>query len=136
MHKRTSERLVASIALAITIGCGLWVRSGRFVGDATWAQRLGTSLWAVALVLVLRAAFPCWSVARAGIVALGLAFAVELLQLTGMPRAASGWFPPTRLLLGSDFDTRDLLWLFVGVSAGTLVASAASAVARAARSRA
>lgn len=136
MHERTGERLVAFIALVITIAWGLWVRSGHFVGDATWAQRLGTSLWAVALVLVLRTACPSWSVARTGLFALGVAFAVEFLQLTGIPRAISERLPPARLILGSDFDPRDLLWLFVGVSAGTLVAIAASAAVRASKSRA
>lgn len=122
MHTKIRERLVAGVVLGLTVVSGLWVRSSRFVGDATWAQRLGTMLWAVALVLVLRAAWPRWSVARTGIVAIGLAFVVEFLQLTGVPRTVSGWFPPARLLLGSDFDVRDLLWLSIGVVVGAVVA--------------
>jgi hypothetical protein len=122
MHSTTRERLVACGGLAITIACGLWVRSTIFAGDATWAQRLGTALWAMALVLVLRAMSPRWSMARTWIVAMAVAIAVELLQLTGIPRAISGWLPLARLFLGSDFDARDLLWLAIGVVLGAVVA--------------
>mgnify|MGYP000935895441 CR=1 FL=1 len=118
--------MLAAACLFVCVGVGLWSRSDAFLGDDRSAQRLGTAMWAISVVMLLRAVRPAWSVRRLWAVGITIAWGVEFLQITGLPRWISGHVPPARLLLGSDFDAADLLWLAVGIVAGV----AADGVAR------
>ena len=116
---RTRATYVASALAAVAVGLSVHWYGGAFspavrdvLGDALWAAMM---LWWVS-VLAPNAPLPV----RAG-VALGACFAVEWSQLYHSPgldalrRTTAGG-----LVLGSDFDPRDL----VAYTAGVLVASA------------
>ncbi len=67
--------------------------------------------------LLVGAVWPALSSATIAAAAFTFACAIELLQLTGLPRAIVGAFPPARLLFGSSFDPLD----FVAYAAGALL---------------
>ena len=111
----------AALALA-TIGVGLAVHLGGHALPPRLRDALGDALWAAMLVWWVSALWPArplrW---RAGL-ALGGAFAVEASQLLRTP--ALDAVRATRfghLVLGSDFDARDL----PAYAAGVLAAAAA-----------
>lgn len=81
---------------------------GDFVGDA---------LYAVMVYLVLSFALvrmPGWRVAA---IAMLCCAGIELFQLTGVPVALAGSFPPARLVLGTTFSAVDLVAYVLGVAA-------------------
>lgn len=108
-----TRRLRAALALVLIVAAGLATRlllpfsTGRDVaGDALYAL----AAYAGVVVLIPRL--------HPGLVALaagGWCVLVELLQLTGAPRAWGEVFPPAALVLGSGFDARDLAVYAVAV---------------------
>ncbi|MEV4775272.1 DUF2809 domain-containing protein [Microbacterium sp. LWH12-1.2] len=103
----TRARRVTLVALtAITIGAGLLVH--RF-GEGMVGDIVGDALYAVMIYLFVAVVFPRRPAAWRATGAVAVCFAIELLQLTGLPRAWSAVFPPVQLVFGSGFDPRDLL---------------------------
>ncbi|GIG37657.1 ribosomal maturation YjgA family protein [Cellulomonas pakistanensis] len=126
--RRRSEQggrpwLATAVAGAVVVVLGLATAR---LGSGGTADALGDALYAALVLLLVALAAPRWPRAvRAG-VAVALCWAVELLQLTGVPAAASSAWPPLRYLLGTTFVATDLLWYAVGVlvaSCGTALAS-------------
>jgi uncharacterized protein DUF2809 len=124
-----TKRWTVALALAVTVGAGLAVRPlaggafGKYAGDALYA----TAVYWV-LILVRPSARP----SVAAVVATLICWAVELFQLTPVPRTLSSHSTLSRLVLGSTFGGWDLLAYPVGV----LVAVAVHALLRRSLSRA
>ena len=76
----------------------------------------GGILYAVLVFLLVAVLVPAASTVRIGLVAIAICVAVELLQLTGLPSALTGVFPPARLILGTTFVAADLISSAVGVA--------------------
>ena len=129
----TRARLGNAAAASATIALGLALRANRHALPAALADVLGDALWAAMMCWWIGALAPRASLrARAG-AALAVAWAVELSQLWRAP-----WLVALRatrlghLVLGADFDPRDLAAYAVGV-AGAVACAAAFAAALARR---
>lgn len=112
----------------LTVAAGLGVRA---VADGDVAKYAGDALYTVLIcTLVVVAAPRTRPVAVAG-TALAFSWAVELLQLTGLPADLSRHSTVARLVLGSTFNAPDLFWYAVGAgcawAAAALATSAGSA---------
>lgn len=100
------RRFAAAAALVPVIITGLLAHAvvpgdvGDIAGDALYA-----TLIALVLVLALPRTRPITIAVGAALICA----AVETLQLTTIPRALTEIFPPAALVLGSGFDTRDLV---------------------------
>ncbi|MFB7556196.1 ribosomal maturation YjgA family protein [Streptomyces brevispora] len=115
-------RFVAAGAAAVTVAAGLGVRA---VADGAPAKYAGDALYTVlicALVVLCAPRARPPAVAGTGLV---LSWAVELLQLTGVPAELSRHGAVARLVLGSTFNAPDLLWYAVGAAAAWGVHTAA-----------
>lgn len=122
---RARARAVAAGAAVLTVLAGLGVRA---FADGDLAKYAGDALYTV-LVCALAAVIAPGArpVVRAG-AALAFSWAVELLQLTGVPADLSRHSAVARLVLGSTFNAPDLFWYAVGAGFAWAV-SAVSAVA-------
>ncbi|MFD8113246.1 ribosomal maturation YjgA family protein [Streptomyces microflavus] len=119
---RASPRVVAGVAprapaaaaAVVTVAAGLAVRAG---ADGAFAKYAGSALYTVLLCALVAFCAPrARPLAVAG-TALALSWAVELLQLTGVPAEWSAHSTAARLALGSTFNAPDLLWYAVGAAA-------------------
>lgn len=126
-------RGVAAGAVVLTVAAGLGVRT---VADGAVAKYAGDALYTVlvcALVALCAPRSRPLAVAGAG---LGISWAVEFLQLTGVPAELSERSAVARLVLGSTFNAPDLLWYAVGAAAAWAVWAAATSGATAPRTAA
>ncbi|MEW2067908.1 DUF2809 domain-containing protein [Streptomyces sp. NPDC007346] len=106
-------RAVAVGAAVVTVAAGLGVRAG---GDGAFAKYAGSALYTVLLCALVACCAPrARPVVVAG-AALALSWAVELLQLTGVPAGLSARSAVARLVLGSTFNAPDLFWYAVGAA--------------------
>lgn len=112
----TRRRRVAYVVLALlTIAIGLLVHVGARPGNAR--DVAGDALWAMMMVWWLSAIAPRVGLLRRSAAAYAVCVAVELSQRWQTPTLAA--IRATRLghlVLGSDFDARDLLAYALGVS--------------------
>ncbi|MEU8561688.1 DUF2809 domain-containing protein [Streptomyces cyaneofuscatus] len=123
----SGTRVVAAGAAAVTVAAGLGVRAA---GDGAFAKYAGSALYTVLLcALVVLCAPRARPVAMAA-TALALSWAVELLQLTGVPAELSAHSTAARLVLGSTFNAPDLFWYAVGAAAAWAVRAGARRRAR------
>jgi hypothetical protein len=100
------------LALALTIRA---IGAGELNSTGRLEQYSGTALYASMTyvgVLFLR---PSLSPLVTGGIALGWCWAVECLQLTGLPAELSSRSLLARLVLGVRFDDTDLLWYPIGI---------------------
>lgn len=118
LRQLVRSRLPDVVALAITIAAGLAVRA---LLTGWWAKYLGVGLWAVAAYWAILVVAPRLSPARTSLIALAISWAVELAQLTPIPRTLSSWHPLLRLVFGEVFNPTDLIALAAGVLAALLV---------------
>lgn len=109
-------------AAAATIAAGLLVhRRGAGLGPVL-RDVTGDALWAAMLLWGVSALAPALSRARRGAVASGACVAVEASQLIHTPTLdAVRATTLGHLVLGSDFDARDLLAYAIGVAAALLL---------------
>ncbi|MFC9176530.1 MULTISPECIES: DUF2809 domain-containing protein [Streptomyces] len=108
-------RALAAGAAVVTVAAGLGVRAGADGGAL--AKYAGSALYTVLLCALVAFCAPrARPVAVAG-TALALSWAVELLQLTGVPAELSARSTAARLVLGSTFNAPDLFWYAVGAAA-------------------
>ncbi|MGW7633345.1 ribosomal maturation YjgA family protein [Streptomyces griseoincarnatus] len=117
-------RLLAAVAALVTIGAGLGLRA---VATGDVAKYGGDALYTLLILTLVVLLAPRSTPARAAGIALAVSWAVELLQLTGLPAGLSARSTAARLVLGSTFNAPDLFWYAVGACAGWL---ALRAVAR------
>ncbi|MEN8652669.1 DUF2809 domain-containing protein [Streptomyces sp. 21So2-11] len=112
-------RLAADGAAAVTLCAGLGIRA---VADGDVAKYAGDALYTLLLctlvVLIAPAAVTRRTAAGIG---LGLSWAIELSQLTGVPAELSQHSVIARLILGSTFNAPDLLWYAVGAGLFLLI---------------
>ena len=118
-----ARQRVPYVALAAgTIALGLRVHLRGNALDATVRDVLGDVLWAAMIAWWIGALAPAWRPTSRGGVALAVCFAVELSQrvhaptLDALRRTTVG-----HLVLGSDFDPRDLAAYAAGVLAAVLL---------------
>ena len=108
------RRLTAILAMGALVALAFAIRM--LAGtDSTLAQYSGTALYAAMVYAGVVALAPAARAWQAGAAALGFCWAVELLQLTGVPAELSAHSVLARLALGVRFDATDLLWYAVGV---------------------
>ncbi|MFF2493830.1 DUF2809 domain-containing protein [Agromyces sp. NPDC058064] len=110
--RRARLTFAATAAVVLLAGLGLQLLDRTVVVDLA-----GSALYACLVGLVVAIFWPrlpVWVVAVAGF---GIAAAVELLQLTGIPSRLVDAVPPLRLVFGSSFDPLDL----VGYTLGALL---------------
>jgi hypothetical protein len=91
--------------------------------ELSWTDSVGTVAYGAAAVGVVALLLPRRGALLPGVVGTGLACAVEIVQLTGMPAALAERFPPIALVLGSSFDVVDLALLLVGGALATALLS-------------
>lgn len=121
---RTRTRLLAAAAAAATVAAGLAVRA---LGSGSVAKYAGDALYTVLLMALLVALAPRVTPLRAAATALAASWAVEFLQLGGLPAELSRHSTAARLVLGSTFNAPDLFWYAAGAAAGWLLHTAARA---------
>jgi len=124
------SRPIYAMAAAVVIGAGLLWRSGLFPLPDSVAKYGGDSLWALVVFLCFGTAFPRSSTARIALVAVCFAWSVEFLQLYHAP-----WIDgirstrPGQLVLGSVFNSPDLVAYVVGIAFGAAAECAFTRVA-------
>ncbi|MFE8952685.1 DUF2809 domain-containing protein [Streptomyces althioticus] len=111
-------RLLAAVAALLTVGAGLGLRA---VATGDVAKYGGDALYTLLILALVVLVAPRSTPARASGIALAVSWAVELLQLTGLPAELSVRSTAARLVLGSTFNAPDLFWYAVGACAGRLV---------------
>lgn len=115
------SRPLYALAAALVIATGLLWRSGFLPLPNFIAKHGGDSLWALVVFLGFGFLYPHISTTRLGIVAVSFAWAIEFSQLYH-----ADWIDgiratlPGRLILGSNFNSPDLLAYVVGIALGVL----------------
>ncbi|MGW2177120.1 ribosomal maturation YjgA family protein [Streptomyces sp. NPDC001732] len=126
-------RAVAAGSAVLTVLAGLGVRA--FM-DGDIAKYAGDALYTVLVCALVAVIAPgARPVVGAG-TALAFSWAVELLQLTGVPADLSRHSAVARLVLGSTFNAPDLFWYVVGAGVAWAVMAAAASAGRAPRASA
>lgn len=126
-------RGVAAGAAVLTVAAGLGVRT---VADGAVAKYAGDALYTVLVCALVALGAPrARPIAVAG-AGLGISWAVEFFQLTGVPAGLSEHSAVARLVLGSTFNAPDLFWYAVGAAAAWGVCAAATFGATAPRTAA
>jgi hypothetical protein len=115
---RSRRRAGAATAAALTLALGLGIRAA---ADGDVAKYAGDALYTVLLQALVVLAVPRVKPAAAAGTALGISWAIELWQLSGVPAELSGRNVLARLVLGSTFNPPDLFWYAVGAALGWLV---------------
>ena len=111
---RATYLLLALLAIVL----GLWVHRGGGPFGAATRDMLGDALWAMMIAWGMGVLWPARGLAWRAAVALAICAAVELGQLVHTPALdAVRQTILGRLILGSDFDARDLLAYGGGVLA-------------------
>lgn len=129
MRAEWGRRAGAAGAAALTVVAGLGCRA---VADGAVAKYAGDALYTVLICALAAVLAPCarpFAVAGAGLL---FSWAVELLQLTGVPAELSERSTAARLVLGSTFNAPDLFWYAVGAGAAWALAHLAAPAAGAA----
>ncbi|MFF4649285.1 DUF2809 domain-containing protein [Streptomyces sp. NPDC001380] len=119
----------AAAAAAAVLAAGLVLRAA---GGAAAAYS-GAALYTALVYALAVLAAPRTAPRAAAAAALGWSWAVECLQLTGLPARLSQHSTAVRLVLGSTFDARDLALYAVGALCCGLLHTAARAARPAAR---
>jgi hypothetical protein len=109
---------MASGAAAATVTVGLGIRAA-VEGDV--AKSAGDALYTVLVYTLVVVVAPRVKPVTAAGIAVGISWAIELLQLSGAPAELSRRSVVARLVLGSTFNPPDLLWYAVGAALGWLV---------------
>ncbi|WP_404285350.1 DUF2809 domain-containing protein [Glutamicibacter arilaitensis] len=112
MDKNARRRVILGISAIALVPLGLFLR---FLPWGLFADLAGGVLYAALIYVLVAFIVPMRSRLTVGLWALGWCMAVELLQLTALPREAAILFPPSRLVLGTGFAATDLLAYSVGV---------------------
>lgn len=124
----TRARVASAAAALATIVLGLALRAGRHALPAAASDVAGDALWAAMMFWWTGALAPRASLRARAVAALAIAGAVELSQRWRAP-----WLVALRatrlghLVLGADFDARDLLAYAVGVACAAALAAAVAA---------
>lgn len=113
------SRPIYAVAATLVIGTGLLWRSGLFPLPDFIAKYGGDALWALVVFLCFGIAFHRRSTVRIALAAVCFAWSVEFLQLYHAP-----WIDAIRstrfgrLILGTTFNSPDLLAYVIGIALG------------------
>jgi hypothetical protein len=111
-------RPTAAAAAVLTVAAGLAVRAP---AHGSVAECAGDALYTVLVLSLVVCVAPRLRPAVAAGAALAFSWAVEVLQLTGLPAELSAHSVLARLVLGSTFNAPDLAWYAVGAVLGGCV---------------
>ena len=120
-----SKRVLGIIAVLVTVVFGVLTRGISGVGDA-----LGGIAYTVMIALLILVLRPTTSARVAALGGFLFSSAIELLQLTEIPRTVVAHVPAARWVLGSTFNVQDLGWYAVGGVAAWGVCYAIERIAR------
>ncbi|WP_394428191.1 ribosomal maturation YjgA family protein [Streptomyces sp. SGAir0957] len=109
-----SRRWWGLVVAVVTVAAGLAIRSWT---GGPFAKYAGDALYTVLVCAVVVVVAPRSRPVVAAGIALGFSWAVELLQIVGIPAAL-------RPLLGATFNAPDLFWYVVGAGAGWCLVAA------------
>ncbi|GAB3312143.1 DUF2809 domain-containing protein [Epidermidibacterium keratini] len=107
----TPTRRSALIVLLSALVIGLAVQPFR---DVAGTDAIGSAAYAAAAVGVWGLILPGRGARLPGLIGTGLACAVELLQLTGLPQRIAEVVPGSGFVLGGQFDIADIIAMLVG----------------------
>jgi hypothetical protein len=119
----THRRARLAAAAVAVVGSGLLVTR---VGHGPVAGAVGDGLFAGLVYLLVALVAPRARVVVVGAIACGLCVVIELLQLTGIPAAATQVWGPARYVLGTTFQAVDLVAYAVGAAVGAAADRAVS----------
>lgn len=105
-------RLVAVGAAVVALAVAFTIRA---LAGGDLEQFSGTALYGSAVYAAVVFGWPRLHPVKAGAVAVGFCWLVEVAQLTGVPAALSQRSIVARLVLGMQFDPVDLAWYPVGI---------------------
>ncbi len=105
----TRRRALLVLLAALVIG--LAVQPFR---EVTGTDAVGSAAYAVAAVGVWALILPGRGARLPGLIGTGLACAVELVQLTGLPQRVAEAVPGAGFVLGGQFDIADVVAMLVG----------------------
>ena len=107
-------RLPALASAVVVLAAGLAVRA---FTDGAFAKYAGVALYAALIYTLVVGVAPRIRPLVAAGIALAFCWAVEFAQLSTVPAALSERSIVARLVLGSTFNTPDLLWYAIGIAA-------------------
>ncbi|MFJ6679707.1 DUF2809 domain-containing protein [Microbacterium sp. NPDC091382] len=123
------RRLLGAAVAVLAVICGLAVHLG--AADTAASDITGDALYVVAVWGGLVALLPRLSSWLIGAIVIAWSIGVELFQLTGLPVAWAGEWPPIVLVFGTVFDGRDLLvYAVTGVVLAVTDTSVRAAITR------
>ena len=126
-HSFWRQRVFATAAAVLTVMAGLGCRAV-FSG---WVSKYGgVALWATLVYFLVLWVRPQLAVARAALLCLAISVAVELFQLTPVPRALYEVHAAFALVFGTTFHAWDLPAYAVGALLGAAIDCAFRAVLR------
>ena len=112
-------RRFATIGFVASVLLGLASRKLGPTGFDLWDKSFGDADYAAMFGFLLLAVRPTFSPRAIALCAFGICFALELFQLTGIPRRTP---QPLRFLLGTSFAWHDVVCYAIGAAAvGALV---------------
>lgn len=115
-HAAGRRTLLLAVTLTVVLGVAAKLLVPGLTGDL-----FGSALYTVLLALLLALVAPRLPTLVVAGVATVASVGVELLQLTGLPAAASAAFPPAAWVLGSTFAATDLLGYLAGGVSGRVL---------------
>jgi Protein of unknown function (DUF2809) len=126
-HSWWRQRVFATTAAVLTLVAGLGCRAV-FSG---WVSKYGgVALWATLVYFLVLWVRPQLAVARAALLCFSISVAVELFQLTPVPRALYEVHGAFALVFGTTFHAWDLLAYAVGALLGAAIHAAFRAAFR------
>ncbi|AWB86413.1 DUF2809 domain-containing protein [Mycetocola zhujimingii] len=107
------RRLALAVGAVATIIAGLTIATvfSGFAADAT-----ADGLYAALVYLLVGVVFPRLYAIVTAVVAFSVSAIIEFSQLTGLPAALAGVFPPARLVFGTTFVATDLIFYALGAA--------------------
>ncbi|MEV6924425.1 DUF2809 domain-containing protein [Dactylosporangium sp. NPDC051485] len=118
LQSTTATRIAAVLTAAAATALALGLRavlSGDVTSTGALEQNSGTALYASAVYAAVVFLRPAAHPLTAGAWALAWCWAVELAQLTPVPRTLSAQSILLRLVFGNAFDWTDVWWYPVGI---------------------
>ena len=127
-HAWWRQRAFPTVAAILTLAAGLGCRA---VLSGPLSKYGGVALWATLVYFLVLWARPRLAVVRTALLCFGISVAVELFQLTPVPRALYEVHPAFALVLGTTFNAWDLPAYAAGALLGAVIHAAFRRPARA-----
>lgn len=127
-HAWWRQRIFPTVAAMLTLGAGLGCRA---VLSGPLAKYGGVALWATLVYFLVLWVKPHLTVGRTALLCLNISVAVELFQLTPVPRALYEVHRAFALVFGTTFHVWDLPAYAAGALLGAIVHTAFRRPARA-----